>query len=184
MLRAAFSLFLLVAIGMVVACPSDGLATVFFTRDEALKLAFPEAETTQARDFFLTTEQRSEIERRAGAPLDSNLVTWYSGYLTDGTLLGHAVLDTHVVRTLPETFLIVVKPDGTLASTYVLAFYEPQEYLPSDRWLRQFAGKRMGDGLHIGKGIAGITGSTLTAHAVAASLRRALAMYAVLIEGK
>lgn len=157
-----------------------GFATVFHTRDEALKLAFPEAERTEARDFFLTREQRSEIERRAASPLESDLITVYVGS-RGGETLGYAFLDTHIVRTLPETFLVVLGTDGTVRSTYVLAFYEPQEYLPTDRWRRQFDGKRGTDDLQVGRGIAAITGSTLSSRAIAASVRRALALHAVLI---
>ena len=94
---------------------------------------------------------------------------------------GKLPFDTHVVRTFPETFLIVLTPEGAVSATYVLAFYEPLEYLPAERWLRQFDGKRASDDLRIGPGIAGITGSTLTSHAVAGGLRRALAIYAVLL---
>ena len=155
-------------------------ATVFYARDEALRLAFPDAERTEARDFFLTAAQRTEIEQRARAPLESDLLTVYVGY-RNGAAAGYAIFDTHVVRTFPETFLVVLTPEGAVSATYVLAFYEPLEYLPAERWLRQFDGKRASDDLRIGPGIAGITGSTLTSHAVAGGIRRALAIYAVLL---
>ena len=165
----------------ILATPSA--ATVFYARDEALKLAFPDAERTEARDFFLTPQQRSEIERQARAPVDSDLLTVYTGY-HNGTLLGYAILDTHLVRTLPETFLVVVTPAGVVDATHVLAFYEPLEYLPGERWLGQFASKGCGDQLRVGRDIVGITGSTLTAQAVSGGIRRALAIYDVLLEGR
>lgn len=166
---------------LLVGAPADqGAATVFHTRDEALRIAFPEAERTEARDFFLTPEQRSEIERLARRALDSDLVTVYVG-LRGSETMGYAFLDTHVVRTLPETFLVVLGTDGAVRSTYVLAFYEPQEYLPTDRWRGQFDGKRIDDDLQVGRGIAAITGSTLSSRAIAGSVRRALALHSVLI---
>jgi hypothetical protein len=163
--------------------PAPGAAIVFYARDEALRLAFPDADRAEPRDFFLTPEQRSEIETRAKAPLESNLLTVYVGH-QQGTVVGYAIFDTHVVRTLPETFLIVLTPDGTVAATHVLAFYEPPEYLPGEHWLEQFVGKGAADDLHIGRGIAAITGSTLSSRAVAGGIRRALAIYAVLLAGK
>jgi Na+-translocating ferredoxin:NAD+ oxidoreductase RnfG subunit len=78
---------------------------------------------------------------------------------------------------------VVIDPQGKIAATHVLAFYEPLEYLPSDRWRAQFAGKRSEDDLQVGRGIAAITGSTLTSQAVAGGIRRALAIYAVLLAG-
>lgn len=158
-------------------------ATVFHSREEALRVAFPQADRTAPRDFFLTPEQRSDIEHRAKAPLESNLITVYVGYRGE-QLIGYAILDTHVVRTLPETFLVVLTPDGAVAATHVLAFYEPLEYLPGARWLAQLERKRLDDDLQIGRGLAAITGSTLSSRAVTAGVRRALAIHAVLLGGR
>ncbi len=181
-MRPTPRLLALCALLTLVAPAVPCAATVFYARDEALNLAFPQADRTEPRDFYLTAAQRSQIEQRAHAPLESDLVTLYVGYRGD-TVLGYAVIDTHVVRTLPETFLVVLTPEGAVAATYVLAFYEPSEYLPAPRWLAQFADKRVGDDLQIGRGIAAITGSTLTSQAVAGGIRRALALHAVLLKG-
>jgi len=177
-------LFLSLTVGalLIAGLPDRSRATVFHSREEALRLAFPEADRTEPRDFFLTPEQRSEIEQRAKANLQSSLITVYIGYRGD-QMMGYALLDTHVVRTLPETFLVVLTPDGTVAATYVLAFYEPLEYLPGVRWLAQFEHKRLNDDLQVGRGIAAITGSTLSSRALAAGVRRALAIHAVLLGG-
>ena len=98
-------------------------------------------------------------------------------------MIGFAIFDTHVVRTLPETFLAVLTPQGTVAATHLLAFYEPSEYAPPDRWLAQFTGVGLSDELRVGRGIVGITGSTLTSEAVTGGIRRALAIYNVLLKG-
>jgi Na+-translocating ferredoxin:NAD+ oxidoreductase RnfG subunit len=166
----------------LLAYATAATAKVFYARDEALQLAFPQAERTEARNFFLTAAQRQEIERRAKSKLESDLLTVYVGF-RDDTVLGYALLDTHLVRTLPETFMVVLSPEGVVSATHVLAFHEPLEYLPSDRWLQQFTGKRSEDELNVGRGVAAITGSTLTSRAVASGIRRALAIHAVLLKG-
>ena len=171
---------LLVAAFLILAPNDDSGAGVFYARDEALELAFPNADRTETKDFFLTPEQRSRIESLARAPLDSSFLTVYVGY-QGREILGYAVIDTHLVRTLPETFLVVISPDGAIAATHVLAFYEPSEYLPTASWLRQFAGATLSDDLHVGRKIAGITGSTLTSRAVTSGIRRALAIYEALL---
>lgn len=173
---------LAVAAWAAATIPEPATAVVFHARDEALEIAFPDAERIEPRDFFVTPEQRREIERRAQAPLVTDLVTIYVGH-KNGAISGYAILDTHTVRTLPETFLVVLTPEGTVAATYVLAFYEPLEYLPSDRWLEQFDGKDVDSDLRVGRGIAAITGSTLTSQAVSRGIGRALALHAVLIAG-
>lgn len=177
------TLALAVAASTLTAAPERTAATVFHSRDEALRIAFPDADRVEPRDFFVTAEQRQEIERRAQAPLATDLVTIYVGHKNDA-VTGYAILDTHTVRTLPETFLVVLTPDGAVAATHVLAFYEPLEYSPSDHWLEQFNGKDVNSDLRPGRGIAAITGSTLTSQAVSAGIARALALHAVLIGGR
>jgi hypothetical protein len=176
--RAVFQA--LAAVWLVaIAVPPQAVATVFYARDEIKSLAFPQADTVEPRDHFLTGRQREQIESRARSELDSDLVTVYVGS-RDGEVLGYAYLDTHTVRTLPETFLIVLTPDGAVASTHLMAFYEPLEYLPADRWLGQLTGRRLTDDLLVGRAIAGITGSTLSSHAVVHGIRRTLALHEVL----
>ena len=155
-------------------------AVVFYARDEALHLAFPDAEKVEARDFFLTAEQRVEIERRAKSKVESDLVTVYVGH-REGRITGYAFIDTHQVRTLPETFMVVLDPKGQVSATHVLAFHEPTEYMPSARWLQQFKQRNDPGEIRIGRAIASMTGSTLTAHAVAGAVRRALATHEILL---
>jgi len=176
-----FVLLLLWALLAAVARPGGADAKVFYARDEMQELAFPHATRMEARDLFPTAEQQHEIETRAQSHLESPLLTAYVGYAGDQKL-GFAFLDTHVVRTLPETFLVVISPQGEIAALHVMAFYEPLEYLPGERWLKQYAGTRLDAELRIGRRIAAITGSTLSAEAVNGAVRRALAIYHVMLE--
>ena len=180
MRRAPLRLLLIAGLALVAARLAG--ATVYYSRDEALKLAFPDAERVAPKDFFLTAAQHAAIDEQAKSHLDSDLVTVYVGY-RDGKPSGYAIFDTHVVRTLPETFLAVLSLDGTVTATHLLAFYEPSEFAPPERWLAQFHGAVPGAPLRVGRSIAGITGSTLTAEAVTGGIRRALAIYAVLLKG-
>lgn len=181
MKRSALGLLLWIAVAA--GAGSDVVtAALFYARDEALALAFPDATRSEARNFFLTSEQRAEIERLAQARLDTDLVTIYIGYRGD-EVIGYARFDTHLVRTLPETILVVLSPDGMVTATHLVAFYEPTEYIAGDRWRQQFAGKRLHDSLRVGRGIAAITGSTLTSRVVSDAVRRTLATHSVLIGG-
>ena len=159
---------------------APGDATVFHARSEMFDVAFPQAESVVAKDYFLTKEQRAAIEHLAIRGLDSDLVTVYTAY-RGNEVLGYAILDTHRVRTLPESFLVVLDTKGTVASTHILAFHEPLEYMPSDRWLALLENRSLTDDLRLGRDIAGVTGSTLSSHAVLGGVRRALAIYEVLL---
>lgn len=159
---------------------APGRAIVFHSRDEALEMAFPDTPEVRPLDFYLTPEQRSEIEQRARAKLESNLITVYVGF-KNGQITGYAIFDTHVVRTLPEALLIVLSPRGEVQGTYLLAFYEPPEYAPPEPWLKKFTGASHDRRLEVGQSIDAIAGSTLTARAVANAVARAVAIHSVLL---
>ena len=156
-------------------------AKVFLAKDEAMALAFPGAERIEDRVFIITDAQKAEIEKRARAPLSSQLWTIHVGWKGD-VPIGYAIIDSHIVRTLPETFMVVIEPTGALRRVEVLAFHEPPEYLPTERWIDQLEGRRLDDALKLGAGIQGITGATLSAQAMTAGVRRALALFSVMIQ--
>lgn len=172
--------FALWVLWLCTAWPTGLEAGVFHSRDEALTIAFPGAEEVRPLDFYLTPEQRSEIEQMARAKVDSNLVTVYTGS-SHGRCLGYALFDTHVVRTLPETLLIVLSPQGEVRGVHLLAFYEPPEYAPPASWFDHFRGWKPESESRERNEVAAITGSTLTSRAVNAAVRRALATYHVLL---
>ena len=158
-------------------------AKVFLARSEAVKAALPTADHVDTRDVFLTEAQKSAIEKNSGMPMESALVTVYTGYLK-GQLVGYALFDTHVVRTQPETFVVALDPTGHITGLFVCAFYEPQDYLPSDRWLALFRGRDPSKPPRVGSDITSISGATLSSRAVAGGVRRALAIYAACLDGK
>jgi Na+-translocating ferredoxin:NAD+ oxidoreductase RnfG subunit len=170
---------LLAAALLCLAAAAPAEAKVFYSQQEALELAFPDAERIEKRTELLGDAEAREVEQLAQAELPSRLVTLYTGYRGD-TVLGHAVIEIHTVRTQPEAFLVVISPEGQVRSIRVLAFYEPQEYLPPERWFRQFEGRRLDERLRLEGEIHGIAGSTLSSRAVTAGVRRALAVYRVL----
>ena len=172
-------------LGMVALLGSATIveAEVFYSKAEALQVAFPQADRVETQTFFLTPQQIKQVEDLAQAPVDSKLATFHVGHTADA-VQGYAFIETHLVRTFPETFLMVVSPDGTLQKLLVLAFYEPLDYLPSDLWLEQFDQKRLTPSLRLRRDIHGIMGSTLTAQAVTQGVRKVLALFQVLIQEK
>lgn len=159
---------------------SSARGEVFASQAEALHAAFPTADRIEKRSVLLDDGQTREIEQRAKAPLETRLVTMHTAW-REGRALGYAFVDVHDVRTLPEALLVVITPEGKVAATRMLAFYEPKDYLPSPRWLRQFDSRSLGPELRVGGAIHGIAGATLSSRAVTNGVRRALALFAVLV---
>jgi Na+-translocating ferredoxin:NAD+ oxidoreductase subunit G len=156
------------------------LAAGLPSAQEALALAFPGAELTR-KEHWLTEAQAQRVKEQAGTPLSG---LWQVSYEArrDGRLQGVAFLDTHRVRTLPETALVVVAPDGRILRVEVVAFREPQEYMAKEVWMRQFEGKKLDPQLGLKGAIRPLSGSTLTANALTDAARRALALHRLLYE--
>ena len=167
------------ALAIALAVARDASAEVYLAKDEALAMAFPEGTTVDKRTAFLTDAQLAQL-KGAGVALDSKMFTYYRG-TRGGELVGFAVMDSHVVRTLPEAFMAVLRPDGTIERVVMLAFYEPPEYAPKESWLAQFRGRRPDGGFRLGRDVHGITGATLTANAIASGLRKIEALYGLVM---
>lgn len=140
-------------------------------KDEAVVRAlFPGTSQVQAKDVLLTDAEVARIEKLARARVKERLVTFYTAS-KDGATLGYAVIHSHVVRTKRETFAIAFEQDGRIRKISILAFLEPEEYRPGERWLRQFDGKGPQDRLAVGDDIAPISGATLSARGIAEESR-------------
>jgi hypothetical protein len=170
-----------VALALLLAA-APAAAEVFLSQREALALAFPGAERIEKKSVVLDEAQVAVVERLSGAPLESKLVTLHQGYRGE-QLLGYALIDVHTVRTLPEAFMVVLTPEGRVASLRMLAFYEPSEYKPPERFLAQFGARALEPELRLGGAIHGIAGSSLSARAVTTGVRRSLALFQVLVAG-
>lgn len=161
---------------------SPAASEVFLSQREALELAFPGADRIEKRSVVLDDAQARAVEALSGAALESRLVTLHEGFAGE-TRLGYAVIDVHNVRTLPEAFLVVLSPEGVVQGLRLLAFYEPPEYKPTERFLAQFDARALGPELRLGGDIHGIAGSSLSSRAVTTGVRRSLALYEVLVRG-
>ncbi len=173
---AIFSRVFLSFVALASAVASS--AKVFLTQEEALKLAFPGA-TIERKTAFLTPDESKDVAALSGAAPPSSLAVAYVA-TKEGRLAGTAYFDTHVVRTQPETLMVVVTPEGKIGRVEVLSFSEPEDYLPRAHWYAQFPGKGLDEELSIKRGIRAVSGATLTARATTEAARRVLALHQVL----
>jgi len=84
-------------------------ARVLLTQEQALATAFPNGVKIARQKFFLTPQQLADAKRESGVDFNDQLIVRYAS--SDGRI---AYFDTHRVRTLPETVMVVVTPDGKL----------------------------------------------------------------------
>lgn len=177
--RAGAALLALAA--LVAAGAGRATAGVLDEAEAALRRVFPAPLTIAKQTAFLDAAEAARVEQLAGQALPSKVVACYR--VTDpatGEPAGWAYVDTHLVRTLPETVLIVLDGSGAVKRIEILSFHEPPEYLLSAPWLAQFGGRRLDGELRLQRGIRTLAGATLSSVAMTEAVRRALALHQVL----
>lgn len=148
------------------------------TQEEALALAFPDADSITRKTAYLSEEQLDRIAR-ASDPEDrppSGIVTYYVAFKASRPR-GVAYFDAHRVRTLDQVLMIVVEPGGRVGRIETVRFREPPEYRAPDGWLSLFRNRVLGPEISLKREIPNITGATLTAGAVTRAVRRVLALH-------
>ena len=164
--------------GLVAGLPVAGQAKIFLTVDEALALAFPDCEINR-RTVSLTEEQLATARELSGGELRGALVPLYEAHC-NGEYAGTAYTDTHRVRTLAETLMVVVDSEEKVRRIEILAFREPEEYIPRPIWYRQFTDRELAPDLALERDIRNVAGATLTARATTEAVRRVLALHRVI----
>jgi hypothetical protein len=174
--------FLVAALVSLGLLGGQAWAKSYLTQPQALSEAFPsETASVGRKTIFLSADQASAIEKLARAKVDSRVVSYYVAHDKKG-VTGVAFFDRQNVRTMPMTFCVVVKPDGTLDRVELLSFDEPDDYLPPPRWLALYKAHKLGDDLGVGRAIPRITGASLTSQAVNDGVRRALATFQLAVK--
>lgn len=151
------------------------------TSQEALALAFPGAQLART-EHILTEAQAERAVALAKLPLPGRWLVAYEAR-KEGRLVGVGFFDTHRVRTLNETLLVAVSPEGRILRVETVVFHEPQDYAARPAWVKQFEGKALDDRLGLKGDIHPLSGATLTANAMTDAARRCLALWQVLYRG-
>lgn len=154
-------------------------AQSFLTRDQALDMYFPGA-LTEKNTLYLDDGQVRKIQELARSKVPSKLVPYVVCREAD-RVVGYAFFDAEVIRTQKVAYMIALGAEGKVRAMEILAFYEPDDYRPTARWMKQFDEKGIGDDLTLRRGIAGISGATLSAQVLTDAVRRTLAIYVTCI---
>ena len=161
---------------------SPAYAKIYYSKQEAMELAFGTDAEVENLSLFLKDDEVQRIQQLARVKIDSSLFTFYVGKKA-GEVLGYAAIETHKVRTKPETLLIVLNAQGELIQVHTLAFHEPPEYEPSARWYAQLFNLPLEE-VSFRREVQGISGATLSSRAALDSVRKVLAVYQISVAGK
>ena len=92
------------------------------------------------------------------------------------SLLGFVQVGDVPGKDQPITLLVAIDPADNLKDVDILVYREPYGgEVAYESWRRQFRGKTVTDSLRVGREIRGISGATISVHAVTLGVRRMLA---------
>ncbi len=164
---------------LLVAVPAA--SKIFYSKNEALALAFGKDATVEMLSLFPSEQQLKKIEQLARVKMESSLFTFYVGKKA-GKVLGYAAIESHIVRTKPETLMVVLDSQGKVMAIHTLAFHEPPEYQPPQRWYELLYQRDLAQ-LRLSGDIQGIAGATLSTRSAVDVTRKVMAVFQVMLKG-
>ena len=156
---------------------------VFLREADAPKAVFPNAQTISRDEVVVTPERRARVTQALGGVLPSLWEERWIVFRVAGAqgALGRAVVVEEIGKHRPITFVVGLRPDGTVADVAVMAYREAYGgEIASRRFLAQYTGKRPQDDLHPSRGIQNVAGATLSVEAASRAVHKAQAVAAML----
>jgi hypothetical protein len=135
------------------------------------------------KSMLLTHKQAKAIEAKAHMKLHSKIIRLYLANKEEQTYCYGIVL-SRKVRTKKAAVLYMIDPKGIIKAIEILAFTEPPEFQPKEKWISNLKGKKLDDPLRVGRDVPTISGATLSARNITEGARLALAIFDVAIKGK
>jgi thiamine biosynthesis lipoprotein len=143
------------------------------TRERALALAFPGAASFEERTAILAQPALERLSRALRGTLSSRLLrasVARGPARADGApgeLLGFAVVDDVMGKSLPITYLAAFGPDASVVAVEVLVYRESHGGEVAERAFRaQFAGATTDRPLELGRDVRNVAGATISCRAI------------------
>jgi Na+-translocating ferredoxin:NAD+ oxidoreductase RnfG subunit len=158
------------------AVPAAAHATVYLTLEQAQAQMLPGQKLT-AVPLTLNAAQIDAIARDSGEkPLSPELKAWKAA---DGSWF---LLDQVVGKHEFITYAVTIDASGAVKDVEILDYRETfGAQVREAAWRAQFAGRRHGQSLKLGKDVQNISGATLSSKHVTDGVRRLLATHAIIL---
>ncbi|MGP0566404.1 MULTISPECIES: FMN-binding protein [unclassified Nitrospina] len=167
---------------LVVFGEEEYVETVYLTKMEALKLAFPNTRFVKKKKVWLSEAQREAISNILEEDYDERRLTWYIGLDDKKEPLGYMVVGNEIGRSYPITFMVVINPDGTVRDVEIMVYREPHGWeVRFEPFMSQFFGR---DSKNPFNDINNITGATLSVRSMTRGVKKAVAAYKVIFIDK
>jgi Na+-translocating ferredoxin:NAD+ oxidoreductase RnfG subunit len=171
-------------LGSLAAAFSVRADQVFLRESDVPRAIFGEHLTSVRKTLDLSDAERGELSRILERKIEVRTYPYLeirSGEGDPKRRLGTIFLFDVIGQSLPITFAVGVKEDGTLQDIQVMVYREPHGGEIRERRFRtQFAGKNLQDPLVVGKDIDAVSGATISSNSAAYAARKGLALAGVL----
>jgi Na+-translocating ferredoxin:NAD+ oxidoreductase RnfG subunit len=156
--------------------PFCSSAETLLTEPEALKIVFPKAQSIETQVRTLTESQREDLQKKTGLRFLETEYRFFIGHGKAG-IDGYAVIMNEIGKHEYITFIVGISPKGEVRDVAVMDYRETRGWeVKEQRFLRQFRGKSLADPIAVDRDIVNYTGATLSSHAIARGVKKALAL--------
>jgi Na+-translocating ferredoxin:NAD+ oxidoreductase subunit G len=157
---------------------------VFLSEAEAPRALFGSGVAAQRKVLDLLDGELAELSRLLGRKIEVRRYPYLEVSSTEpqaqgqsGRLQGYVFLLDVIGQSLPITFAVGVKADGTVQDVQVMVYREPHgDEIRERRFRAQFKGKTLQQPLVVGKDVDAISGATISSHSAAYAVRKGLAL--------
>jgi hypothetical protein len=151
-------------------------AKILISPVDAMKYAYGQESEISKKNILLSSQQAARITEEAKVKLDTKIFRIFKAIKAD-KVLGFGILVNNKVRSKNAVVIYFITPQSILKGIEIIAFNEPDEYIPSKEWNSQFQNIETTKMLRSSKEIPTITGATLSARSITDSSRVAFALY-------
>jgi len=168
----------LVAILPALAARAD---QVFLSEGEAPRALFGSGAAAERKVLDLSDGELPELSRLLGRKIEVRRYPYLEVSSPEphpqGQLQGYIFLLDVIGQSLPITFAVGVKADGTVQDVQVMVYRETHgDEIRERRFRVQFSGKTLQQPLVVGKDVDAISGATISSHSAAYAVRKGLAL--------
>ena len=148
---------------------------------DAMSSTFGKKTKVTKKNTMLTGTQAKKISQSAKVKLKTKIFRIFTAK-QGSKIVGYGVLVNRKVRTKNAVVLYMIDTKSTLKSIEIIAFNEPNEYIPSKTWMGQFKDVPTANKLRLNKDIPAITGATISAKSIVDGSRIAFAIHDELLK--
>ena len=150
-------------------------AETYLSEQQAVKVALPDAASVIPEQKQLTAGQRDSLQKASGLRFPEPNYKFLVGHDKAGKTTGYALILNEVGKEEPITFIVGVTPEGIAGEVAVMEYRESRgSEIHEKRFTHQFKGKKSTDAIQVNHDIINYTGATLSSHAMARGVKKAL----------